>query len=149
MGSPIRTGYGGVLRNHIGFYLSGFSGFINDSSDILYAELYAIYKGLLLVKDLEIINLVCYSDSFHYINLVKGPFLEFHVYDVLIQDIKELIEESFVTVHHTLSEGNKCADYIAKLGASFNNDVTIHPSSPDGLLNLLEADDAGTLFPRE
>lgn len=61
-----------VLWNNASFYLSGFSGFIHDSFDILCAELYAIYKGLLLANDLEITNLVCYSDSIHCINLVKG-----------------------------------------------------------------------------
>jgi len=105
--------------------------------------------GLLLAKDLEIINLVCCSDSLHCINLIKGPFLEFHMYGVLIQDIKELIEQSFVTVHHTLREGNQYADYMAKLEASSNNEITNHPSPPDGLLNLLETDEAGTLFPRD
>lgn len=47
LGSPIRAGFGGVLRNYASFYLSGFSGYIHNSSDILQVELLAIYQGLL------------------------------------------------------------------------------------------------------
>jgi len=35
LGSPIRAGYGGILRNYAGFFSSGFSGYIQNSSDIL------------------------------------------------------------------------------------------------------------------
>lgn len=38
-------------------------------------------------------ELVCYSDSLHCINLLKGPAVRFHVYAVImIQDVKYLIE---------------------------------------------------------
>jgi len=102
MSFPIRAVYEGVLRNNACFYFSDFSGFIHSSTDILYAKLYAIYKGLLLAKDLEITSLVCYPIFVHNINLVKGPFFKFHVYGVLIQDIKERIEQSSVIVYHRI-----------------------------------------------
>lgn len=74
LGSPTKFGYGGVLRNEAGFYLSDFSGYIHDTSDILYAELYAIYQGLLLAKEKGITNLIIsYSDSLLCINIVTGP----------------------------------------------------------------------------
>ncbi|MCI32239.1 N-hydroxycinnamoyl/benzoyltransferase [Trifolium medium] len=60
-------------RNTFGRYLTAFSGFIQGSSDILLAELYAIYKGLLLAKDMSIGELVCYSDSLLSVNLIKCP----------------------------------------------------------------------------
>ncbi|GAU26946.1 hypothetical protein TSUD_06180 [Trifolium subterraneum] len=88
LGSPVRAGFGGVIRNDSGFYLSDFSGFIQGSSDILLAELFAIYTGFTLAKNMAIDELVCYSDSFHSINLIKGPSIKYHVYAVLIQDIK-------------------------------------------------------------
>jgi len=44
--------------------------------------------------------------------------LSYHVYFVLIQDVKDLIGQSNVTVCHTLREGNHCADFFAKLGAN-------------------------------
>jgi len=107
LGSPARNGFGGVLWNGVGIYLSGFSGYIHNISDILYAELFAIYHGLLLTKDMGITALVCYSDSLHCINTIKEPSLRFHVYVILIQDIKYLIEQGNVLVIHTLpSWGN-------------------------------------------
>ncbi|GAU41508.1 hypothetical protein TSUD_302460 [Trifolium subterraneum] len=149
LGSPVRAGYGGIIRNDSGFYLSGFSGFIRESSDILLAELYAIYQGLTLAKDLVIDELVCYSDSLLCINLIKGPIVKYHVYAVLIQDIKELISQSNVTLCHTFREGNQCADFLAKLGASSDADLIIHASPPDGIFDLLKSDSFGTFFLRD
>jgi hypothetical protein len=40
---------------------------------INFDELCAIYKNLLLVKDMNIDEFVCYSDSLQYVNLIKGP----------------------------------------------------------------------------
>jgi len=73
LGSPIRAGYGGILRNDAGFFLLGFTGYIQNSSDILYAELYSIYKGLLLAKEMGVTDFVCYSDSLHCINILNSP----------------------------------------------------------------------------
>jgi len=36
LGSPTRDGYGEVLRNYASFYLSRFSGYIQNSSDIMF-----------------------------------------------------------------------------------------------------------------
>ncbi|CAJ2643293.1 unnamed protein product [Trifolium pratense] len=149
LGSPVRAGFGGIIRNDSGYYLSGFSGFIQGSSDILHAELLAIYQGLTLAKNMAIDELVCYSDSLHCINLIKGPNINYHVYAVLIQDIKELISQSNTTICHTFREGNNCVDCLAKLGASSDSDLTIHASPPEGLLDILRSDATGTFFLRE
>jgi len=66
------------------FYLSGFSGYIHDS-DILYVELYAIYHDLILAKNLNITELVCYSDSLFCLNHLKGPTIRFHIYATLFK----------------------------------------------------------------
>jgi hypothetical protein len=86
LGSPPRTGYGGVLRNSAGLYITGFSGFIPNSTDILLAELTAIYQGLKLVIELNIdmIELMCYSDSLLAINLIKNDTPRYHIYAVLL-----------------------------------------------------------------
>jgi hypothetical protein len=80
-----------IIRNTFGYYLAGFSDFIQKSSDILFAELYVIYKGLLLTKDMNIDELVYYSNFLRCVNLVKkGHQVKYHIYVVWIQDIKKL-----------------------------------------------------------
>jgi hypothetical protein len=70
-------------------YLADFLVFIPESPDILFVELYDIYKGLLLARDMNIDELVCYSDSLHCVNLIKDPQVKYHIHAVLIQDIKK------------------------------------------------------------
>jgi hypothetical protein len=41
LGSSVRSGFGGIIRNTFGHYLAGFSGFILETSDILLVELLA------------------------------------------------------------------------------------------------------------
>jgi ribonuclease HI len=91
--SPIRASYEGILRNDADFFLSRFFGYIQNSSDILYAKLYAIFKGFLLAKEMGITDFVCYSDSLHCINILNGPSMRFHTFVVLIQDIKKLLKQ--------------------------------------------------------
>ncbi|CAJ2656436.1 unnamed protein product [Trifolium pratense] len=81
---------------------------------------------------MDIDELVCYSDSLHRINLIKGSQVKFHMHAVLIQDIKDLISQSNVSRCHTLREGNQYADFFAKLGASSNADFTNHDCPPEG-----------------
>jgi ribonuclease HI len=70
LNSPVRFGFGGIIRNTFGHYLLGF---IQGLPDILLAELYVIYNGLLLAKDMCINELVFYSDSLHCVNVIKDP----------------------------------------------------------------------------
>jgi ribonuclease HI len=148
LGTPIRAGFGGIIRNTHGFFLSGFSGYISSSSDILFAELTAIYRGLRMAIDMGLDDLICYSDSLLSVNLINGNTPSYHTYAVLIQDIKDMLQDSNFTLHHTLREGNHCADFMAKLGASSADDFTMHSSPPADLLPLLKTDASGTLFSR-
>ncbi|XP_024634605.1 uncharacterized protein [Medicago truncatula] len=148
LGTPIRAGFGGIIRNNVGAYLSGFSGFIPESTDILLAELTALHQGLLMAAAMGIEELACYSDSLLSINLITGRVSNYHVYAVLIQDIKDLLSVHNFSVHHCLREGNQCADYLAKLGASSNEVCLFHATPPHELLDLIRFDAIGTLFPR-
>ncbi|CAJ2628075.1 N-hydroxycinnamoyl/benzoyltransferase [Trifolium pratense] len=105
--------------------------------------------GLLLAKDMNIDELVCYSDSLHSVNLIKGLHVKYHIHAVLIQDIKELLSQPNVSLYHTLREDNQCADFFAKLGASSDADYLIHASPPDGVRDLLRNDAMGTFFLRD
>ncbi|XP_024634787.1 uncharacterized protein [Medicago truncatula] len=148
IGDPIRTGFGGVIRSYSGSYVTEFSGFINSPNDILFAELTAIYQGLQLAVNLDFEELVCYSDSLLAVNLIKGDTSFYHVYAVLIQNIKDLLNSRNYSIHHSLREGNHCADFMAKLGATTDVDLTVYSSLPEDLLSLLLTDEMGALFLR-
>jgi len=137
------------LRNNSGLFLAGFSGFLLNSDDIMLAKLSAIYHGLVTTKDLGYTELACYSDSLVCINLLNGPVERYHVFAVLIQNIKQLLLQSNITVSHTLREGNQCINFLAKLGASSDDGFVLHDSPPTGLFELLRSDVAGTFHLRE
>ncbi|KAK2361864.1 F-box/kelch-repeat protein [Trifolium repens] len=105
-------------RNTFVHYLASFSDLIQGSSAILLVELYVIYKGLLLAKDMNIYELICYSDSLHCVNFIKSSEVRYHIHAVLIQDIKELLSQINASLYHTLRERNECVNFFAKLGAS-------------------------------
>lgn len=98
LGVPIRAGFGGVIRNSAGFYLSGFSRFIPISTDILLAELTAIQRGLRLAVAMGIEEMVCYSDSLLSIGLLIGHVSKFHAYVILIQEIRDLLSTRNFTI---------------------------------------------------
>jgi len=148
LGSPTRAGFGGVFRNSAGFYLSGFSGFIPNSTDILLAELTTIYHGLSKAIEMGVDDLICYSDSLLSINLISANTPRFHIYAVLIQDIKDMLFSCNYSLQHTLREGNQCVDYLAKLGASSDVEIYTHSSPPVDLLPLLRIDASGIFFTR-
>jgi hypothetical protein len=68
---------------------------------------------------------------------------------VLIQDIKKLFSQTNVSLHHTLREGNQCADFFAKLGASSDTDFLTDASPPEDVRDLLRNDAMGTFFLQE
>jgi len=148
LGTPIRTGYGGVMRNSAGFFLEGFSGSIATTTDILFAELTAIHRGLSMAIEKGIEVLVCYSDSLLSVKLLNNSTSRFHAYAVLIQDIKDILSSRNFSIHHCLREGNQCADFMAKLGAASNEEFVRHTSAPYDLLPLIRIDAMGTAFPR-
>jgi len=88
---PICSSFGGVLRNSTSNYLSGFSGFINNSQDILFVELTTLHQGLILAISLNCGNLACYSDSLLAVNLIRDDLPRYHVYDVLVNNIKDIL----------------------------------------------------------
>jgi len=102
----------------------------------------------MLAKEMDISELVCYLDSLHCINLIKGPNMMFNVYALLIQDIKDLIEQCNVIICHILHERNQCADFMAKLRASSNMDLLLHDSPLEDLWSLPNIDAVNPSFSR-
>lgn len=101
-----------------------------------------------MAVDKGIEELVCYSDSLLSIKLLTEHTSSYHAYAVLIQDIKDILSPRNYSIQHCLRERNQCADFMAKLGASSNEDFTIYSAPPADLLPLIRNDAMGTYFPR-
>ncbi|MCI42732.1 hypothetical protein A2U01_0063969, partial [Trifolium medium] len=57
--------------------------------------------------------------------------------------------QSNIILCHTLREGNNGVDFLAKLEASSNSDLTIHASPQKGFFDILRCDAAESFFLRE
>ncbi|KAK2397773.1 hypothetical protein QL285_059315 [Trifolium repens] len=98
---------------------------------------------------MSINELVCYSDSLYCADLIKGLQVRYHIHAVLIQDIKELLSQANVSLHHMLRDENQCAHFFAKLGASSDVDFLTHVSPLEDICDLLRNDAIGTFFLRD
>ncbi|KAJ1434076.1 Ribonuclease H-like superfamily [Sesbania bispinosa] len=117
------TGFGGILRNANGSWIKGFYGHLHNS-DILRAELHAVWKGLEL----------CWRLNFRNLLSVR---------------VRALLDRDWnVEVVHTLREGNQAADFLAKKGTLELSSFILLHDPPVELRDTLLADSLGTSFVR-
>lgn len=149
LGNPVRSGFGGCIRDSHGSWIHGFLGFGQQNS-VLHMELMAIFKWLELVWTLGYRHVVCFSDSMLAINLVRDPPSQYHVFAVLIAHICQLLKRSWrVRLEHILREGNFCADFVAKAGANQEVSFLLLPDPLPGIGDLLIADSMGSVVLRQ
>lgn len=148
-GNPGRAGYGGVIRDHQGKWILGFSGHV-EYADSLHVELLAIFIGLSVAWDvIEAKNLTCRSDCMQALSLIQDPTPRPLIYSGIIDDIKELLSRDWlVSLTHTYREGNQCADYMAKFGANFMDCTKTFSEPPSCLHSLLKSDATGIQYTR-
>ncbi|GAU31243.1 hypothetical protein TSUD_149290 [Trifolium subterraneum] len=148
IGNPGISGFGGLIRNSDGAWVHGFVGNIGHSN-ILHAELLAIYHGLVLAWELDIKDLCCYSDSKTAIKLLSDHVNEWHQYAAIIYNIKNFLSRNWrVRLVHTLREGNNCTYFLAKFGARNPEAYSSIVVPLNGMSLLLLADASGTIFSR-
>lgn len=122
----------------------GFAGAIGHS-EILQAELMALFQGLVICWDKGYRQVQVCSDSTLALELVKGAVSRFDIYAALILSIQTLVQRSWqVDLQHTLREGNAPADFMAKFGADISTVQTMmFLTPPPGLTPFLLADSFG------
>lgn len=138
-----RIGAGGILRDHSGEWLAGFS-YSQDGGDALLAELIAIHMGLELCHARGFTQIVCESDCLEAVNLF--PVANTHVLhahaSIIIQISKAMQRAGSITLTHVWRDQNRCADFLAKEGShSMCNVAWDHP--PPGLDSLILRDKLG------
>jgi hypothetical protein len=80
------------------------------------------------------IDVISYSDPLLCVKILHESTPKFHKYAALIQDIHDLIHQDWLFhLSHTFREGNNCADFVAKLDTSSNDELLIYINPPSGI----------------
>ena len=139
---------GGLLRDHNGRYLMGFS--VNlDLCTITMAELWCIYFGLKVAAQMVYSKVVIEADSFSAVKLCSEVFVDLHVCRPLVLAIQSLCHQiGEVQIVHQFREANPCANLLAKQGHELQPGVHLFYSLPSYISVLFHADYSGVTHPR-
>ena len=131
LGNPRPAGAGGVLRDHRGQWITGFSlhgGFASNNMD----ELAAVKKGLEMAwnKGYKLLHLEL--DSKVVLSWLTNQNMNYPTNLLpLICDCRNLLhQEREVHVHHVYREANGCADLLAKRGTRQQPVECVYSSCP-------------------
>lgn len=117
LGNPGHAGFGGLIRDHNGSWILGFSEYIGVV-DSVEAELKGIEIGLGLAWERGYRDVICRSDCWKAIFLSLDSTSQPHEYVKITDSIKELMSrEWIVSLKWTHRVSNQCADILAKWGA--------------------------------
>nr|AIK35195.1 LINE-type retrotransposon LIb DNA [Ipomoea batatas] len=139
---------GGLLRDHMGNWIVGFSTNIGHTNSFL-AELWGFREGLVIAKNRGYNHIIAETDSEAVVQVLindraVGPF-DF----TLLADCKSLIHQfQECRIMHTFREGNQCADHLANIGQSITSGTTWWDHPPAELTELLNRDAWGVTYCR-
>ena len=134
--------YGGVLRDHEGNWVWGFTGSCGHSSPLA-AELLALKEGLVAVLNNRCLCVIIESDSSIAVQLINGYPEENHPFMHIILECKSLFRRIWsCSITYVPRNYNNSADCIAKLGhtiCSLGESVWFN-EPPSSLLEVLRGD---------
>ncbi|KAJ1408961.1 Ribonuclease H domain [Sesbania bispinosa] len=132
---------GGVLRDHEGRWIDGFSGCV-AGGDSLRAELLAMKEGINLAWTKGITSLICETDSLEVVqNLDHFMETTLHPHKDILSLIKELLRRDWqVSIVHVFREANMVADKLSRLGDSVSSHVSFWRSPPPSVKVLIDQD---------
>jgi len=141
------TACGGLIRDHNGRWIAGFTSYLGLCS-VLKAEIWGAIIGVRLAKKLGIQRVIIESDS----KLLVDGYREEKMLGMDIarpfQILRSLLREFEQSkVEHTWRQGNICADHLASLGLN-SETVREFEEPPHSLATFLLADQMGIQFPR-
>lgn len=120
-----KAGGGGVLRCSSGNWVAGFARKLGAVSSII-AELWALKDGLLLAKQLNLLNVNIELDAEFIVHLLSHLNTVNLMLEPLLNDCRTLINSMpNCTVTHIFQEANSCAGSMANMGADISTDFQI------------------------
>jgi ribonuclease HI len=130
----------GVIRNHVGDWVGGFSRAIGVTTSVQ-AELRALKDGLNLAIDLGILHLEIEMDSLVAVELVKSITTPNAFLSIIMTDCRSLMERfEICSLKHIFREANGCADLLAKAGCDQTPNFISFPNTPAYVLEALAFD---------
>ncbi|KAI3452547.1 hypothetical protein Pfo_009211 [Paulownia fortunei] len=104
---------GGVLRDHLGNAILAYHDYIGDQNSI-YAEIFALTRGLELAKEQGITKLWIEMDAQVIINLITSTKAQGHwKLQEMLAKSKNIMKQMHTRITHIYREGNKIADFLA------------------------------------
>ena len=150
-GNPGPAGAGGIIRDHTGGWIKGFSWKIGITNSLA-AELWGLRDGLVLAHQLNIKKIIIELDAKAVLELVhpaKFTSLSHHPYGALITDRRSFIQDfEEASLQHTFQEGNATADLLAKAGTSLLCPFVLFDYPPLFSVSQVLADCWGVKYPR-
>uniref|UniRef100_A0A2N9IH06 RNase H type-1 domain-containing protein n=1 Tax=Fagus sylvatica TaxID=28930 RepID=A0A2N9IH06_FAGSY len=140
LGNPGLAGGGGVIRNHVGDWVGGFSRVIGVTTSVQ-AELRALKDGLNLAIDLGILHLEIEMDSLVAVEFVNSITTPNAFLSTIVTDCRSLMERfEICSLKHIFREANGCADLLAKAGCDQTSNFISFPNAPAYVLEALAFD---------
>ncbi|EOY19200.1 Retrotransposon, unclassified-like protein [Theobroma cacao] len=111
---------GGVLRDHTGNLIFGFSenfGYQNS----LQAELLALHRGLCLCMEYNVSRVWIEVDAQVVIQMIQNHHKGSYKIQYLLESIRKCLQVISVRISHIHREGNQAADFLSKHGHTHQN----------------------------
>lgn len=125
-----RAACGGILRDHQGRFLAGYSVKLGNCS-ILKAELWGMLHGIKIAKDRGYNKVLLESDSEVAIGLLNKGCRPHHPCSPLVHEILQVVgQDQNFHWRHVYREANSTADSFAKNGISMLTDFRLFESPP-------------------
>lgn len=135
-------GFGGLIRDERGTWVCGYYGKLHSGTS-LEAELWAVYKGLTIILQKGMNQVMIETNAEQVVQLLQEEPGDRCPFKNLVEDAQILLRGCDCSVQHVWKEGNLCADFLAKMGANQPEEILVMNDPPAELRELLVADMIG------
>ena len=149
-GNPGKAGGGVLIRDCNGLWIKGFARSIGYATSIT-AEFWASRDGLKLAFNEGIQQPIVELDAKVVVDLIKSNATTNNPYAPFLYDCRYLLTRFIqVQVVHVYTEGNRCADALAKWGSNMTEAFAVfdRPPSSDVMYLVISMDNVGMLVNR-
>ncbi|KAH9718348.1 putative ribonuclease H protein [Citrus sinensis] len=139
---------GGVIRDSVGHWVSGFSMNIGESSVIM-TELWGLYQGLSLAWNVGIRHLLVEVDNLCVTQMISQQVVVPNVSYALVVAIRDFLNRNWqINISHIYREANSAADFMANMAHLVPHGLQLFSNPPVGIYSILSQDMYGVCQPR-